>query len=194
MSSTHGNSENREAEALFASVNKNYPLWSLIFEKDLINYYEPDPPLDFYVGANDTNLDCSHSNHYGCHPHSSNCHPLYPSHHPHYLDCYHSNFRPDCHDHPHYLNSRHVMAQIKARYQTGPFAPHLMDWISLEQERDKDVGADVDEAGRKRKRNKMGMGAQVYRTGMYCANGNVMVKWTVFGWGVQYGLPDREGT
>lgn len=132
-----------QAETLYANINNNYPLQCSLFEQDLDNYYQPsDPPLELYLG-NDSSSDgdggagdlIDHYFHY---------------HDPNY--------------HPHYLNYRHLVTQINARYQTRPFPPHLLDWIDvLKKEEDKD-----DDEGR----------ICTNKTGMYIASGHVVIRHT----------------
>lgn len=140
-----GTNKTPEDEAAFAGAD-NYPFWCSRFEQDLYNYYQPpNPPLELYVGADDDR-------------HDSNC--CHPNSHLQSLD--HCAHYPDYH--AHYLNYRHVVGQINARYHPKaiPFAPHWVDWITFDKEKDE---ADT----------KCGDKAQICKTGMFLAGKNVMV-------------------
>jgi hypothetical protein len=141
---TVSNGSSSKAETLYANINNNYPLQCFLFEQDLDNYYQPsDPPLELYLG-NDGSSD------------GGGGAGDFIDHYFHYRD---PNY------HPHYLNYRHLVRQINSRYQTTPFAPHLLDWLDVLKKEE-----DNDDEGR--------MCAS--KTGMYLASGNVVIRYTTW--------------
>lgn len=182
-SSNSSNADNKPrkgetVQAVYASVNENYPFWCSTFEHDLRNYYQPpDAPLELYVDAtanerlgcfrashSDPNPTPTHNNMTQIHKHDKS-----PSSAP--THCY-LEYHPQCYPHynPHYINYRHIVKQINVRYRPVALAGDRAGYLSLDTEKKEAVGEDVgvvqgaevpdaglayEQVGRRRKRRRL---------------------------------------